>query len=78
MLALVTFGPKNRDGLSGDGVVIETQHSAKPDLALKGAVRRDSRLFASDEPIAQSLVIPLGVVVRHKVSDRPPQRRLVR
>jgi hypothetical protein len=44
---------KNRDGPSGGGVTIETQHSAEPGSPLNGAMRRDCRLFGSDEPLSK-------------------------
>ena len=59
--------------LSRGGVMIETQHSSEPDSALNGAVRPNSELFGSDQPITQALMVPLSVAVHHELNDRAPQ-----
>ena len=56
-------------------VTMEIHHAAEPDSALNGAMRPHCPLLCSDKPITQALMIPLGVVMRHELRDRPPQRR---
>jgi len=59
-------------------VTIETQHSAKADSALNNTVRRSCWVFASDKPITQASMVPLGVVMCDELGDRAtqPQRCL--
>jgi hypothetical protein len=56
--------------------MIETQHPTEPNSSVHRATRWNRGPFASDQPITQALMIPLGVVVRHELSDGAPQRRL--
>jgi hypothetical protein len=56
--------------------MIETQHPTEPDSSVHRATRSNRGLFASDQPISQALMIPLGVVMRHEFTHGAPQRRL--
>ena len=56
--------------------MIETQHPTEPDSSVHRATPSNRGLFVSDQPITQTLMVPLGVVMRHEFTDGAPQLRL--
>ena len=61
---------------SGRLAVVMVQHAAQALMALDGPRRSQMASLRADDPVRQTLVVPLGVVVLHKVLNCRPQRRL--
>src|SRR5215471_8121632 len=53
--------------------IIVVQHSAQPLTALDRSVASAVRLFLHDQPVAQSLVVALPVIMLHEFLDGLPQ-----
>jgi len=51
-------------------------HAAQALTALDGTRRSQVARLRADDPVCQTLVVPLGVVVLHKVLNCRPQRCL--
>jgi len=54
--------------------MIVVQHSTQARAALDGCSAVSNKLFLDDQPIAQTLVVPLVMIVLHKFMDSLPQR----
>jgi hypothetical protein len=67
--------PNSADLLSGPPVVV-IQHPAEPFSALDASSHVDFASLIVDQPIVDSLVIPLDVVVLHVLSHGVPQMSL--
>ena len=52
--------------------MIVVQHSTQPRAALDGCSTSSDKLFLDDEPIFQTLVVALVMVVQHKFVDGLP------
>src|SRR5215831_1115624 len=61
---------------SGCLTIVVVQHSTQPRAALDGCSAISDKLFLDDEPIVQTLVVALVVVVQHKLVDGLPHRAL--
>jgi hypothetical protein len=59
---------------SGCLTIIVVQHSAQPLAALDRSTATGASLILYDQPVAQSLVIALAMIVFHKFVDGLPQR----
>jgi hypothetical protein len=59
---------------SGRLAVVLVQHAAQALMALDGTRRSQLPRLRADDPIRQTLVVPLGVVVLHNVLNCRPQR----
>jgi len=53
--------------------IVIVEHSTEPLVPSYSAVRRD-RLYWNNETIVESLVVPLEMIMRHKLANRIPQR----
>src|SRR5215813_8579169 len=54
--------------------IIVVQHSAQPLAPLDRSVASAVRLFLHDQPVAQSLMVALPVIMLHEFADGLPQR----
>src|SRR5579859_6356282 len=54
--------------------LIVVQHSTQPPAALDRSCATGARLFPHDQPIAQTLVIPLAMIMLNKLVDGPAHR----
>src|SRR5690349_7340079 len=53
--------------------IVIVEHSTEPLVPSYSAVRRD-RLHWNNETIVESLMVPLQMIMRHKLANRIPQR----
>ena len=57
--------------------IVVVEHSTEPLVPSYSAVRRD-RLHWNNETILESLMVPLQMIMRHKLANRIPQRVLTK
>ena len=57
---------------SGCLTIVVVQHSTQPRAALDGCSAISDKLFLDDEPLVQTLVVALVMVVQHKFVDGLP------
>src|SRR5215472_6149399 len=69
----ITFLSRMVQKLKSRGLtIVIVEHSAKPLVPSYSAVRRD-RLHWNNETIVEPLMVPLQMILRHKLANRIPQ-----